>query len=72
MFLKMLSIVNQQQDSNASGASKMGGKSPKRKLEIKAEVNTETRLKDYSTLKWLKTRCSNKITQEYLFNDSER
>ena len=74
MFFKLLRNANAQASSGSTD-SKVSGVSPggrKRKLGIKAEVNTETRLKDYYTLKWLKTRYANKITQEYLFNDSER
>jgi hypothetical protein len=74
MFFKLLRNEKAQASKDSSVATE-SGISPggrRRKLGIKAEVNTETRLKDYYTLKWLKTRYANKITQEYLFNDSER
>jgi|LauGreDrversion4_2_1035121.scaffolds.fasta_scaffold218402_1 hypothetical protein len=40
--------------------------------DVLADINPHVKLKNAGTLKWLKTRHGNKITPEYLFNESER
>ena len=40
--------------------------------ELKSQANPLVKLKDMATLQWLKKRFANKISHEYLFNDSER
>lgn len=39
---------------------------------MKAQCSPHTQLKDFATLRWLKKRYGTNITQEYLYNESER